>query len=103
MNQLSVEDFVLLAIQKLRTGQFRGIHSVYSGFNEAFKIYFSGADPIQATNKLAQEGKIVLRPAKGGVILYLPHEAPLLNRGEQALKKMGLTSFRSSGENIKKN
>lgn len=90
MSQLSVEDFVLLAIRKLRSGEFKGIHSVYSGFNEAFKIYFHGADPVQATNKLAREGKIALRPVRGGVILYQPEEAPILNRGQQALEKMGL-------------
>ena len=89
-SQLSAEEFVVLAIKKLRTGQFKGIHSVYSGFNEAFKAYFGGADPVQATNELAQAGKISLRPVRGGVILYLPEDAPRFTRGEQALQKMGL-------------
>ncbi len=43
------------------------------------------------TNKLAQEGKIVIRPVKGGVMLYLPDDAPeAKNIGDEALKKMGL-------------
>ena len=33
--KLTEEEFVLQAIKKLRKEPFRGIHSVYSGFNEA--------------------------------------------------------------------
>lgn len=87
--KLSVEEFVHLAIKSLRIGDFKGIHSVYSGFNEAFKKYF-GQDPVQATNRLAEEKKIEIRPIKGGVLLYLPGEAPSQTRGDEALRKMGL-------------
>lgn len=87
--KLSYEEFVKQAILKLRTGEYKGIHSVYSGFNEAFKKYFDGEDPIKITNKLAKEGKLVIRPAKGGVVLYLQGDAPQI-MGDQALKKMGL-------------
>ncbi len=87
--KLSVEEFVCLAIKTLRIGDFKGIHSVYSGFNEAFKKYF-GQDPVQATNRLAEQKKIEIRPIKGGVLLYLPGEAPAQSRGDEALKKMGL-------------
>ncbi len=85
------EEFVVLAVQRLRTGSFKGIHSVFSGFNEAFKIYYKEGNPIDATEQLAAAGKIVLRPTKRGVMIYLPGEAPDSNRGEAALKKMGLT------------
>jgi len=88
--KLSHEEFIKQAIVKLRAGNFRGIHSVYSGFNEAFKKYFNGEDPVKVTTKLAKEGKIVIRPTKGGVVLYLPEEAPQMVRAENALKKMGL-------------
>jgi len=89
--KISTEDFVKLAIEKLRTGTFKGIHSVYSGFNEAFRAYYDGADPIQATTAFAAEGKIAVRPVRHGVMLYLPDEAPAsASRAEQALKKMGL-------------
>lgn len=87
--KLSHEEFVKQAILKLRTDNFKGIHSVYSGFNEAFKQYFDGEDPIKITTSLAEEGKIVIRPTRGGVALYFPGEAPQ-TRGENALKKMGL-------------
>ncbi len=88
--KVSPEDFVRLAIAKLRSEPYKGIHSVYSGFNEAFKKYFAGDDPIQLTNQMAEDGKIALRPVKGGVVLYLPEDGPKTSRGEEALKKMGL-------------
>lgn len=73
--RLTEEEFVVQAIRRLRKEPYRGIHSVYSGFNEAFRRYF-GANPAEITTKLAAEGKIVTRPVKGGVMLFLPGEAP---------------------------
>ena len=69
--RLSHEEFLKSAITKLRKPPYKGIHSVFSGFNEAFRKYF-GEDPVSATNRLAQEGRIIIRPAKGGAMLYLP-------------------------------
>ncbi len=88
--KLSHEEFVKRAIQSLRTEPFKGIHSVYSGFNEAFKNYFDGEDPVKVTTRLAAEGKIAVRPVRGGVILFLPEDAPKTSRADEALKKMGL-------------
>lgn len=89
--KLSHEEFIKKAIVSLRKEGYKGIHTVYSGFNEAFKKYFDNEDPIKVTNQLASEGKIVIRPVKGGVMLYLPEEAPAVRtRGEDALGKMGL-------------
>jgi len=88
--RLSHEEFVKKAILSLRKEGFKGIHSVYSGFNDAFKKYFSGENPVETTTALASEGKIVIRPVKGGVMLYLPEEAPGAGSADQALKKMGL-------------
>ncbi len=88
--KLTYEEFVRKAILKLRTGEYKGIHSVYSGFNEAFRKYFEDADPIKITGQLAKENKIVIRPVKGGVMLYLPEEVPQSDKAQQVLKKMGL-------------
>lgn len=88
--KLTHEEFVKKAIVTLRKEGFKGIHSVYSGFNEAFKKYFEDENPVEVTNKLAQEGKIVIRPVKGGVMLYLPEDAPGAGSADQVLKKMGL-------------
>jgi hypothetical protein len=73
-SKLTELEFVRRAIKKLR-GKYKGIHTIYSGFNDAFKIYF-GTNPIETTQRLAQEGKIVIRPVKGGVMIYLPEETP---------------------------
>ncbi len=89
--RLSHEEFVRKAIVSLRKEGYKGIHTVYSGFNEAFKKYFAGENPVEVTNRLANEGKIVIRPVKGGVMLYLPEEAPQgKGSADEALKKMGL-------------
>ena len=74
-NKLNEYEFVVRAIKKLRRPPYKGIHTVYSGFNQAFKDYF-GTNPIETTQRLAQEGKIILRPVKGGVMLYLIEDAP---------------------------
>ncbi|MBI4379092.1 MAG: hypothetical protein HY578_08360 [Nitrospinae bacterium] len=84
-------EFVKKAIISLRKDGYKGIHTVYSGFNEAFKKYFEGENPVEVTKRLADEGKIILRPVKGGVMIYLPEDAPpQATRGGDALKKMGL-------------
>ncbi|HUO77447.1 MAG TPA: hypothetical protein VMU21_07695 [Thermodesulfovibrionales bacterium] len=89
--KMSHEEFVKKAIVSLRKEGYKGIHTVYSGFNEAFKKYFSGENPVEVTNGLAQEGKIVIRPVKGGVMLYLSEDAPSgKSSADEALKKMGL-------------
>jgi len=89
--KLSHEEFIKKAIVSLRKEGYKGIHTVYSGFNNAFKKYYDGENPIDATNKLSSEGKIVLRPVKGGVMLYIPEDAPQAKDiGDEALKKMGL-------------
>ena len=87
--KLSEADFVKRAITTLRKPPFKGIHSVYSGFNEAFRAYFN-EDPIKWTTQLASEGVIEIRSARGGVMLYLAGEAPARSQGKDALKKMGL-------------
>ena len=89
--KLSHEEFIKKAIVTLRKGNYKGIHTVYSGFNQAFKDYYPGENPIDATTAQEKEGKIVIRPVRGGVMLYLPEEAPAQTPdAKDALKKMGL-------------
>ncbi len=87
--RLTREEFFRLAIEKLRPPKYKGIHSVYSGFNQAFKEYF-GEDPIKATKELADENKITVRPAKGGVMIYLPEDVSPTSSAMSILQKMGL-------------
>jgi len=82
---ISEEEFVLRAIKRLRKPPYRGIHSVFSGFNQAFKEHF-GKSPVELTQKMAAEGKIVIRPVRGGVMLYFPDEAPQAQKS--VLKKI---------------
>ncbi|OGP73375.1 MAG: hypothetical protein A2W09_04570 [Deltaproteobacteria bacterium RBG_16_50_11] len=86
---LSEEEFVAEGIKKLRKDPYRGINSVFSGFNEAFRKHFN-KDPIEFTSKMASDGKIEIIPLKGGkgVMLYLPGEGPRGRKTEEALKKI---------------
>ncbi len=85
--KISEYEFIVRAIKKLRKPPYKGIHSVYSGFNRAFREYFQ-KDPIETTTKLSQEGKIVTRPVKGGVMIYMPEEAPVARGAENVLNKI---------------
>jgi hypothetical protein len=85
--RISEYDFVVKAIKKLRKPPYKGIHSVYSGFNQAFREYFN-KDPVEVTIRLAEEGKIVTRPVKGGVTLYLPKDAPATGGSKNVLSKI---------------
>ncbi len=87
--RLSQAEFVKKAIVSLRKDPYKGIHSVFSGFNEAFRAYFN-EDPIKWTNQLAAEGAIETRPSRRGIMLYLHGEAPARTTGKDVLKKMGL-------------
>jgi len=95
--KLTEEEFVLQAIKKLRKEPFRGIHSVYSGFNEAFRKYFE-ANPVEVTSRLAGEGKIETRPFKGGVMLFLPGEAPKRPSADEIIQLILGSGIRSLSE-----
>lgn len=83
--KISEYEFVVKAIKKLRKPPYKGIHSVYSGFNQAFEEYF-GTNPVETTRRLSQEGKIGIRPVKGGVMLYLPENAPSATESKRVLE-----------------
>ena len=73
--KLSKEEFVKKAIQNLRTEKYKGIHTVFSGFNKVFRKYFDGADPVEATKELVEKGIIVSRPARRGAYILLAEDA----------------------------
>lgn len=89
------EVFTLAAIQATRSDERKGIHVVFSGFNAAFRKTFPGQDPQETTKRMAAAGRIVLRPCRGGAMLYLPEDAPAKSDGGDAkadrlLKSMGI-------------
>jgi len=94
--KLTEEEFIVEAIKKLRKEPYKGIHSVYSGFNEAFRKYF-GSNPVDVTSRLATEGKIEVRPFKGGAMLFLPGEAPKRPSTEEIIQLV-LAGRQSLGE-----
>jgi len=54
---LSHEEFVKKAIVSLRKEGFKGIHTVYFGFNETFKKYFEGENPWRSLTGLPRRGR----------------------------------------------
>jgi len=88
MGDLSPEEFVLRSIERLRKPPYKGIHTVYSGFNEAFRKYFPLLDPVTVVSQLVSEGKVTIRPVRGGVVLYKASEAPGYANAQLALDKI---------------
>ena len=81
--KLSEKEFTYRAIERLREPRMKehpGIHSVSSGFHEAWKKYY-GTDPMDGIQRLIFQGEVDIRHVKGGVVIYLPGEAP----GKKAL------------------
>jgi hypothetical protein len=75
--KLTEEEFVIRAITNLRDEKrSKGIHTRYSGFNQAFKDYF-GVESRATTDKMVADGKIEIKPSSGGVMLYLKGEGPV--------------------------
>jgi hypothetical protein len=85
--KLTEYEFIVRAIKKLRKPPYKGIHTVYSGFNQAFREYF-GTNPVEVTQRLAAEGRIVTRPVKGGVTIYLPEDAPAMRGAGNVLERI---------------
>ena len=90
--KMSSKEFTLKAIVSLRTEGYKGCHTVFSGFNSAYKEYFD-ADPVKATIAMAANGDIFSHPTRGGAMIYLPADAPSNGAaaGKAALAKMGIS------------
>ncbi len=88
--RLTLEEFVLRAIEKLAQPGRGIIHTVYSGFNEGFREYFPGQDPVKEVEKLVEAGKISFRFCRGGALIGKPGVIACQSSSNTALKKMGL-------------
>ena len=87
-------EFIELAFERLRgmdkNGKvYPGLHTVYSGFNDAFRATFPNDNPVEATKALEEKGLITLRGCRGGSMLYIGDVIPD-SKGGKALEKMGL-------------
>lgn len=89
-----VKTFTLLMIDLNKAkGKYKGLHTVYSGFNQAFRLYYGdNVDPVKATRELATQGVIKIIPAKGGAMLYRPEDLTTSSGGQALLKAAGLTA-----------
>lgn len=86
---LSPEEFTLRAIERLKKPGFKGIHTVYSGFNGAFREYFPGLDPVKEIQKLADEGKVASQLRRGGAVIYKPADKPLVrDSADEIIRKI---------------
>ena len=74
-NLLPPEEFVRRAVIRLRKGTAKSIHSVFSGFNSAWRAYYN-SDPVEGVKALEKKGVCVTHPTKGGVRIYLAEDAP---------------------------
>lgn len=81
--KLTHKEFVEKAIRNLRTGDYLGIHVVYSGFNNAFREYF-GADPRPILDGLKAEGFITSSLCKGGAKIALKADIDAANAAKAA-------------------
>lgn len=96
MDKITKFEFLARAMENLRTKsderEYHNLHSVYSGFNSAFRAYFPDSDPVAFIQALAADGKVKIIPAKGGVNIYWPDEAPHagVKSATDTLAKMGL-------------
>ena len=73
-NKMVHREFVERSIKALRTPPYKGIHVVFSGFNEAFRQYYN-EEPRPHVDQLVKDGFIVSRLVKGGVIITLATDA----------------------------
>ena len=90
---IAAEALVRKAITTGRGDKYKGLHSVYGGLNGLLRKVYPNHNPVAITNALAEAGKIVVRFAKGGAVVYLPEDAPAPkdSAGDKLAEKMGLT------------
>lgn len=69
--------------------KYVGMHTVWSGFNEAFRIKFPGVNPVDVTKALVLKGSIRSRGASGGAVIYMGEDGKYESKGGKLLAKIG--------------
>lgn len=72
-SKLPYREFIERSIKALRKPPYKGIHVVYSNFNEAFRQYY-GEDPRSIIDQLVKEGFLVFQRSRGGGTISLAAE-----------------------------
>lgn len=99
-----IDIFVVLGYEILRDDgagkQYPYLHTVWSGFNQAFRKVFEGIDPVLYVQELHETGLVELHPYKGGARMKIkPEMLHTLSTEEQALSarlRTFLTNFRTA-------
>lgn len=99
-NKVSVGEFFARFIPLKRNAEkSKGVHSVYSGANNTLCAYYEitgtkeerTKQVIALVNEAEAKGEIEVRPARGGVMIFLPGEAYKISpKADQTLADMGL-------------
>jgi len=74
--KIGYEQFARTLITQLRDEKkSKGIHVVFSGFNNAMKQYYGDTvNPRDVTQALVNAGKLKIRYVKKGAMIYLPED-----------------------------
>lgn len=72
-SKMPYRDFIEKAIRSLREPPYKGIHVVYSNFNNAFRQYYD-EEPRAHIDRLVAEGFLLSRVVRGGIIISLASE-----------------------------
>ena len=91
VNGMTLEQYTRKAILAKRKPPHKGIHTVFSGLNEAIRRHF-GVNPVDALGDLVKMGKFVVRPTRGGVLIYIPTDAPANRDSAAELHKLVIGS-----------
>lgn len=89
--------FIVLAYDTLRGAKSNGdryesLHTVWNGFNQAFRRVFPGVDPIAYTRYLADEGLVQLGIARGGA--FLKPCRRFIEEAQRGQEELGLVFLR---------
>jgi hypothetical protein len=68
LKRTEIAIFILLAFGILRNPKYKLLHVVWSGFNEAFRAFFPGEDPVTWMKNFHKEDLIELHLARGGAM-----------------------------------
>lgn len=92
--KLTPEEFVMRALETLpdKTKGYAGFHTVFSGFNDAFRQMYPDLNPVEVTKQMELAGQISITPVKRGVMIFPAGEAKYQRNGAaQALEKMNIS------------
>ena len=74
--QIAFTHQAIKVLRRAEGNRSKGIHTVISGFNGAFRLQFPAIDVVAATKGMVERGDLQSHFARMGAMLYLPGEMP---------------------------